>query len=102
MLDHASRTAGVNRGPRHFSRVQSRARPTLAHCQTAGVGPEMFGVDAEGAVTCTADAVSCLIGRPATEDHVAICESLVMSASSIDKGKNIAVATLLAAAHSCE
>lgn len=78
------------------------AMPTLPQCQTAGVGPEMFGLDAEGEVTCTSDAVTCLIGRPATADHVAICESLVMSASSVDKGKNIAVAALLAAAHSCE
>ncbi|MBK8936502.1 MAG: hypothetical protein IPM79_02335 [Polyangiaceae bacterium] len=52
--------------------------------------------------TCVEDAISCLIGRPATPDHVAICNSLVASASDIETGKKVAVATLLSAAHSCE
>ena len=48
------------------------------------------------------DAVSCLMGKPATDEHVAICNNLVTSGSSLDKGKALAVATILAAAHSCE
>jgi hypothetical protein len=51
---------------------------------------------------CNKDAITCLIGKPATPDHVALCSNVVKSASTIDKGKNIAVATLLAAAFSCE
>lgn len=78
------------------------AMPTAPLCQDNGVGPEMFNEDTEGNVTCNEDAVSCIIGRPATEDHLAICNSLVASASTVDKGKNIAVAALLSAAHSCE
>jgi hypothetical protein len=67
-------------------------------CQVNGVGPDMFNADD----TCNEDAISCIIGKPATPEHVAICNSLVTSASDIDKGKAIAVATLLSAAHSCE
>ncbi len=67
-------------------------------CQIEGVGPAMF--DAED--RCNEDAVTCLIGRPATAEHLAICDSLVQAASDIDTGKKIAVATLLSAAHSCE
>ena len=74
------------------------AMPTLPQCTVNGVGVEMFAADN----TCNLEAISCLIGKPATEDHRAICSNLVVSASSIDKGKNIAVAALLSAAHSCE
>lgn len=71
---------------------------TVDQCKVDGVGPKMFDDNDQ----CVRDAVSCLIGRPATDEHVAICNSLVKSASSVDKGKNIAVATLLSAAHTCE
>jgi hypothetical protein len=72
--------------------------PTVEHCQIDGVGPEMFDADDH----CNEAAVTCLIGRPATEEHVAICDQIVASALDIDEGKRIAVATLLAAAHTCE
>ena len=70
----------------------------VPQCQIDGVGPEMF--DAEN--RCVADAVTCLIGRPASPEHLAVCDSIVESGSDIDTGKKIAVATLLSAAHSCE
>ena len=79
------------------------AMPTLPQCQVEGAGVEMFDVSGDGTdVSCNEDAVSCLIGRPATADHLAICKSLIESASTLENGQNIAVATLLAAAHSCE
>ncbi len=71
---------------------------TAPACQVNGTGPDMFDANNQ----CNPDAITCIIGRPSTAEHVAICNSLVVSASSIDKGKAIAVATLLAAAHSCE
>lgn len=67
-------------------------------CKYMGKGTDMF--DAQN--NCSADGVTCLIGRPATPEHIAICSSLVQSASDLDKGKAIAVASLLSAAHSCE
>lgn len=74
------------------------AMPTLPQCQVDGVSPPMFDEDG----SCNADAVSCLIGKPATPDHLAICKDLIDSASDVEKGRNIAVGTLLSAAHSCE
>jgi hypothetical protein len=71
---------------------------TVPQCQLNGAGPKMFDDQNQ----CNMDAISCLIGRPATADHVAICSNLVKAASDLDKGKNIAVATLLSAAFSCE
>lgn len=67
-------------------------------CQLDGVGPEMFDANDQ----CNENAVTCLIGRPATPEHMAICNSMVHSATTVDKGKQIAVATLLSAAHQCE
>ncbi len=72
--------------------------PNVDQCKIDGTGPAMF----DDQNKCNPDAVSCLIGRPATPEHVDICNSMVKAASDIDTGKKIAVATLLSAAHSCE
>jgi len=72
--------------------------PNAEQCQVDGAGPQVFDENNK----CVEDAVTCLIGRPATADHVAICNSLVQQASDVETGKKIAVATLLSAAHSCE
>lgn len=70
----------------------------MPQCQVNGVGTPMFNTGNQ----CNADAVTCIIGVPATAEHVAICSNAVQAASDIDKGKNIAVATMLSAAFSCE
>lgn len=72
--------------------------PNVDQCKVDGVGVEMFDANNQ----CNADAIACITGRPATASHVAICNKVVTSASSVDKGKRIAVATMMAAAHSCE
>ncbi len=72
--------------------------PSSPQCQVDGVGPQVFDENNK----CVEDAVTCLIGRPATKDHIAICNSAVAQASSVETGKKVAVATLLSAAHSCE
>jgi len=74
------------------------AMPLTLQCQNEGAPSELFNADN----TCNADGVTCLIGRPATAEHLAICNSLVTSSSTPENGKNIAVAALLSAAHSCE
>ncbi len=74
------------------------AMPNLDQCKVGGVGVEMF----DDKNHCNEDAVSCLIGKPATAEHLAICNEAVSSASDVNKGKAIAVAALLGAAHSCE
>ncbi|MBK9260905.1 MAG: hypothetical protein IPM54_13940 [Polyangiaceae bacterium] len=72
--------------------------PNVDQCKVDGVGVEMF--DAQN--QCNADAITCITGRPATDGHVAICNTVVTKASSVDKGKRIAVATIMAGAFSCE
>jgi len=72
--------------------------PNVDQCKVNGVGVEMFDANNQ----CNADAIACITGRPASASHVAICSKVVTSASDVEKGKRIAVATLMSAAHSCE
>ena len=50
----------------------------------------------------TKDGVSCLIGKPARPEHMALADDLVAQADTPAEGQKIAVAALLAAAHTCE
>lgn len=57
--------------------------------------------------SCVEESVSCLIGHPATEEHMLLCDLVVDKADPADpedvqKKQHIAVASLLSAAHSCE
>ena len=72
--------------------------PAAPLCSEGAGGPAMF--DAEG--RCDRDAVTCLIGSPATDEHLVVCDSLIDSATSPERGREIAVAALLSAAYSCE
>jgi hypothetical protein len=72
--------------------------PNREECKVAGVGTRMFN----DANQCTADGITCLIGVPATASHIEVCNLTVQRATDVDKGKRLAVATLLAAAHTCE
>lgn len=72
--------------------------PNVERCKVDGVGVAMF----DDQNKCNADAIACITGRPATDSHVAICNTVVTKASSVDKGKRIAVATIMAGALSCE
>ncbi len=74
------------------------AMPTLEHCMVAGAGVAMF----DEKNRCNERAITCLIGRPASAEHVAICNHAVDNATSTETGKIIAVASILSAAHSCE
>lgn len=50
----------------------------------------------------TSDGISCLIGKPATAEHVTLANKMVTEAADPTQGISIAVATLLAAAHISE
>ncbi|MFT3774774.1 MAG: DUF1549 domain-containing protein [Minicystis sp.] len=67
-------------------------------CKVDGVGTKMFDDQDQ----CNADALACIMGRPATKTQVDVCSHLVQQASDVETGKRIAVATILAATHSCE
>ncbi len=82
------------------------AMPMNARCMVAGAATQMF--DATG---CTMKGITCLTGAPATQAQKDLCDSAVAS-NTTDKvgttataptvGQVIAVASLLAASHSCE
>lgn len=52
--------------------------------------------------TCIPEGITCLIGSPATLHHIDFCNLTVSSASDVTVGKRLAVATMLAAAYTCE
>ena len=57
--------------------------------------------------SCVEESVSCLLGMPATADHLLLCDLIVDEADpnlpgDLQKKQHIAVAALLSAAHSCE
>jgi hypothetical protein len=61
-------------------------------------GAQLF--DASG--HCVARGISCLIGVPATQAHVDICNQTIVRAADVESGRRLAVATLASAAHTCE
>jgi hypothetical protein len=75
-----------------------KAMPTNASCMVAGAATNMFNSDG----TCSSAGVSCLLGAPATKAQVDLCSNVVGTASSATIGQAVAVATILAAAHTCE
>lgn len=72
-------------------------------CTLNGKNLPMFSPDG----SCVEESVSCLIGTIATEDHMLLCNLLIDKANKNDAAdvlnkRNIAVAVLLSAAHSCQ
>jgi len=72
--------------------------PNRPECQIGGVGASLFNASNQ----CEADGITCLIGVPATASHVELCNLTIAKASDVETGKKMAVAALLAAAHTCE
>jgi hypothetical protein len=67
-------------------------------CQSGGAAVKLF--DASG--NFTKDGISCLIGKPARDEHVALANAAVTQASTPAIGKQIAISALMSAAHTCE
>lgn len=63
---------------------------------TACPGVTLLGADGK----FTKDGIACLIGKPATDDYVAIANQALVDNPT--DGAKIAVASLLAAAHTCQ
>jgi hypothetical protein len=70
----------------------------LPRCQSGGAAPVLF----DAGNTCHAEGITCLIGTPATQGHVDLCNLTITRASDVTVGKRMAVAALLAAAYTCE
>jgi hypothetical protein len=73
----------------------------MPDCQINGVGNEMFDP-----VTgkCDFNALSCIMGRPARDEDVTLCNLMISQASpaELPNRKNLTVAAFLAAAHTCQ
>jgi hypothetical protein len=67
---------------------------SIARCP----GAKLF--DTSGA--CQPEGITCLLGMPATSEHVSFCNLTVTSASDVPTGQKLAVAAILAAAYTCE
>ncbi len=50
----------------------------------------------------TKDGISCLLGKPATDAHVTLANQILTEAPDTTTGAQLAIATLLEAAHTCE
>jgi len=84
--------------------VANMGDPQLAPaCSLNGQNAPMFNPDG----SCNEQAVSCLIGTAATSEHLLLCDLIVDKANPQDnediaRKREIAVAALLSAAHTCE
>lgn len=85
--------------------IESAMQDTgVAACDSAGTPVRMF--NAAGA--CTIEGIECITGRQATAAHLEICnrgiQDAVDDSDNFDevKGRQLAMSTLLAAAHTCE
>ena len=63
---------------------------------TACPGTKLF----DGSGQFTKDGLSCLLGKPATDQHVAIANDAIVKNPT--DGAKIAIAALLAASHTCQ
>ena len=74
------------------------AMPTLPACTVGGAASRVFNAQGQ----CEPSGLTCLMGVPAQAGHVEICNRIVARASTPEVGRTLAVAALLAAAHTCE
>ena len=73
------------------------AVPNLERCKVNGVPAQLF----DGNV-CRVDGFTCLMGVPALPAHIELCNVTIQNASDPELGKRLAVASILAAVHTCE
>jgi len=72
--------------------------PTSPACMKGNSATQLF----DATNRCVAAGFTCLMGIPATAEHLAICNETVKRAANPEAGKRLAVAVLAAAAHTCE
>lgn len=72
--------------------------PTRPDCMKGTTPAQLF----DASNRCVASGFTCLMGIPATAQHLAICNETVKRAATVDEGKRLAVAILAASAHTCE
>lgn len=85
--------------------IQNISDPTKAPaCVLNGTSQPMFD-PSDG--SCVRESLSCIMGRPATEDDLILCDLMIAQANpndmaDLNRKRVIAVAAFLSAAHTCE
>jgi len=74
------------------------AIPVRPECYRNGQPAQLF----DSSNHCVESGFSCLIGTRATPQHLAVCNETIKRANDPESGKQLAVALLAAAAHTCE
>jgi hypothetical protein len=72
--------------------------PTLVRCKVNGQPAALFNTSDQ----CEASGITCILGVPAQAAHLDLCNLTIQRASTPEVGKRLAVATMLAAAYTCE
>lgn len=75
--------------------------PNLARCKdAAGTAAQLF--DTSTPPKCVASGLTCILGVPATQAHLDLCNLTISKASTPQLGQRMAVAVMMAAAYTCE
>ncbi len=92
--------ASTSATAKQFDVFVAAAAEIQANLTNSSACPGVTIVDATG--TFSKDGISCIIGKPATDAHVTLANQLVLAASDVNTGEQLAIATMLEAAHTCE
>ena len=104
MTDYVTVGLSLKKHPVAFVRESLKAKkiitamPNRNECKVGGVGTSFF--DAQG--KCTQAGITCLVGYPASQAQLDICNQILSDASTPSIGKNLAVGVIAAAAFTCE
>jgi len=75
--------------------------PTLPRCKDAnGAFAQLF--DTSTPPKCQATGLTCILGVPATQAHLDLCNLTITKASTPQIGQRLAIAVMMAAAYTCE
>jgi hypothetical protein len=95
---------GVAISAKMFDLYLAAAPEILANLGATAACPGVALFSPDG--RCNPDGVTCLIGVPATAEHLDVCDHMVASTTAaggdLATGQALAVAALAAAAHTCE
>jgi hypothetical protein len=75
--------------------------PNLARCKDASGAPAQL-FDTSTPPKCQASGLTCILGVPATQDHLNLCNLTISHASTPQIGQRMAIAVMMAAAYTCE
>jgi hypothetical protein len=83
-----------------FDIYVAAAPEILANVGTSTACPGVAIADAQG--NFSKEGISCLMGKPASDNHVTLANQIVAAAPDVTTGEKLAIASILAAAHTCE